>query len=134
MATDIKEEGKVESDMEIGGELDPAVIANLAAVISSTTTISPESMEAPENERESTKSLPGLRDWAKIVQMSGRFSEVSLEQLERVRVMHDRFDNDARFSFNYNALMFVAAALAGLGLVSNSSATIIASMLVSPIM
>jgi uncharacterized hydrophobic protein (TIGR00271 family) len=37
-------------------------------------------------------------------------------------------------NFNYNVLLVVASILAGLGLVSNSNATVIASMLVSPIM
>jgi uncharacterized hydrophobic protein (TIGR00271 family) len=48
--------------------------------------------------------------------------------------VHDRFADGVQFSFNYNTLLLVASILAGLGLVSNSSATIIASMLVSPIM
>ena len=81
-----------------------------------------------------THSRPQLKDWAKIVQLSGRFSEVSTEQLERVKLMHDRFSEGAEFSFNYNTLLFVASILAGFGLASNSASTIIASMLVSPIM
>lgn len=48
--------------------------------------------------------------------------------------VHDRFAEGMVFSFNYNTLLLVASVLAGLGLVSNSSSTIIASMLVSPIM
>ena len=48
--------------------------------------------------------------------------------------MHEKFEVGVRFAFNYNVLLLVASVLAGLGLVSNSSATIIASMLVSPIM
>jgi uncharacterized hydrophobic protein (TIGR00271 family) len=48
--------------------------------------------------------------------------------------VHDRFADGVEFSFNYNTLLLVASILAGLGLVSNSSATISASMLVSPIM
>lgn len=43
-------------------------------------------------------------------------------------------EEGVNFSFNFNTLLLVASILAGLGLVSNSSATIIASMLVSPIM
>jgi uncharacterized membrane protein len=57
-----------------------------------------------------------------------------MEQVERVRMMHRRFADASEFSFNYNTLLVVASILAGLGLVSNSSTTIIASMLVSPIM
>ena len=76
----------------------------------------------------------GLKDWAKVLQVSGRFSEVSLEQLERVKLMHDRLSEGSGFSFNYYILMLVASVLAGFGLASNSSSTIIASMVVSPIM
>jgi len=62
------------------------------------------------------------------------FIEVSPEQLRRVRTMHKKIEDGASFSFNYNILLIVASILAGLGLVSNSSTNIIASMLVSPIM
>ena len=63
-----------------------------------------------------------------------KMMEVTPEQLYRVRTMHQKIDEGASFSFNYNTLLMVASILAGLGLVSNSSATIIASMLVSPLM
>jgi uncharacterized hydrophobic protein (TIGR00271 family) len=43
-------------------------------------------------------------------------------------------EEGSMFSFNYNVLLMVASILAGLALVSNSSATVIASMLISPIM
>jgi hypothetical protein len=66
----------------------------------------------------------------KLLRDSKRFEHVTEEQIERVRVIHDRFLEGASFSFNYNTLLFVASVLAGLGLVSNSTATIIASMLV----
>ena len=48
--------------------------------------------------------------------------------------MHDRFEEGSSFNFNYNILLLVAAILAGLGLIGGSTATIIASMLVSPLM
>ena len=51
-----------------------------------------------------------------------------------VRSMHGRLREGSVFSFNYNTLLLVASILAGLGLASNSSAMIISSMLVSPIM
>ena len=87
-----------------------------------------------ESDRSKNQQEIRLKDWARIVQLSTRFTEISTEQLERVKQMHDRFSDGAEFSFNYNTLLFVASILAGLGLISNSSATIIASMLVSPIM
>eukprot|EP00539_Tryblionella_compressa_P000844 CAMPEP_0178750534 /NCGR_PEP_ID=MMETSP0744-20121128/10050_1 /TAXON_ID=913974 /ORGANISM="Nitzschia punctata, Strain CCMP561" /LENGTH=449 /DNA_ID=CAMNT_0020404131 /DNA_START=260 /DNA_END=1609 /DNA_ORIENTATION=- len=56
------------------------------------------------------------------------------KQIDRVRAMHNRFSEGAESNFNFNTLLLVASVLAGLGLISNSSTTIIASMLVSPIM
>jgi Domain of unknown function (DUF389) len=73
-------------------------------------------------------------DIVKIFASDDRFIEVTPEQLERVKMMHEKMEDGTTFSFNYNCLLFVASILAGLGLVSNSSATIIASMLVSPLM
>ncbi len=43
-------------------------------------------------------------------------------------------EEGASFSFNYNTLLVVASVVAGLGLVSNNGTTIIASMLISPVM
>ena len=43
-----------------------------------------------------------------------------MEQIERVKLMHDKFMEGAVFSFNYNTLLLVASVIAGLGLVSNS--------------
>ena len=48
--------------------------------------------------------------------------------------VHSRMEEAAAFSFNYNTLLMVASIVAGLGLVSNSSTNVIASMLVSPLM
>ena len=59
-------------------------------------------------------------------------TEVTIEDIERVKVMHDRFLSDAQFSFNYSVLLLIASVIAGVGLGVNSSASIIASMLVSP--
>jgi len=75
-----------------------------------------------------------LKDIIDLIRRDDEFAEVTLEQVERVRIMHDRFAEGARFSFNYNTLLLVASVIAGLGLVSDSSTIIIASMLVSPIM
>lgn len=61
-------------------------------------------------------------------------TEVTIEDIERVKVMHDRFLGDAQFSFNYTTLLVIASVIAGVGLGVNSSASIIASMLVSPLM
>ena len=59
-------------------------------------------------------------------------TEVTIEDIERVKLMHDRFMGDAQFSFNYSTLLVIASVIAGVGLGSNSTASIIASMLVSP--
>eukprot|EP00970_Alexandrium_tamarense_P011498 scaffold2510_cov215-Alexandrium_tamarense.AAC.4 len=75
-----------------------------------------------------------LRDLKKVIERDDRYEEVTAEQIKRVKAMHDSFYNGAVMNFNYNTLLLVASVLAGLGLVTNSTATIIASMLVSPIM
>jgi uncharacterized hydrophobic protein (TIGR00271 family) len=77
-----------------------------------------------------------LEEWAAFVQQQDEndFAHVGLAQIERIKVVHDRFVEDSTLSFNFNTLIMVASILAALGLVSNSVATIIASMLVSPIM
>ncbi|EEC45398.1 predicted protein [Phaeodactylum tricornutum CCAP 1055/1] len=93
-----------------------------------------ESERSAGTQSKGTTSRPTFQDWAKIVRVSSRFSEVNLEQLERVRMMHDRISEGSEFTFNYNTLLLVASILAAIGLAANSSATIIASMLVSPIM
>lgn len=59
-------------------------------------------------------------------------TEVTMEDIQRVKIMHDRFLGDAQFSFNYSTLLVIASVIAGVGLGMNSAASIIASMLVSP--
>lgn len=56
---------------------------------------------------------------------------VTQEQIARVRQMHDLIADGAVSHFNYNTLLLVASVLAGLGLASGSTTTVIASMLVS---
>lgn len=43
-----------------------------------------------------------------------------------MKSVHEKFESGAYFSFNYNTLLFVASVVAGLGLVSNSAAVVIA--------
>jgi Domain of unknown function (DUF389) len=94
-----------------------------------------ESVLAGVYRRGEAKSNPiRTRDIVKIFASDNNFIEVTPEQLERVKMMHEKMEDGTTFSFNYNCLLLVASVLAGLGLVSNSSATIIASMLVSPLM
>lgn len=62
------------------------------------------------------------------------YMEVTQEQLDRTRMMHAKIEEGAMFTFNYNTLILCAAIIAGLGLVSNGGAAIIASMLISPLM
>jgi Domain of unknown function (DUF389) len=80
------------------------------------------------------KTKVTTNDIFKIFKDDTELTEVSMEELERVRKMHRRIEEMALPSFNYNTMILVASILAGLGLVSNSVATIIASMLVSPLM
>jgi uncharacterized hydrophobic protein (TIGR00271 family) len=75
-----------------------------------------------------------VRDVVRVFRRSDALIEVTNEDIERVKIMHDKFMDASKFSFNYNVLLIIASILAALGLGSNSVATIIASMLVSPLM
>jgi hypothetical protein len=79
------------------------------------------------NTRHRTKIT--LHDLKKVLQEDLSTSEVTIEQIKRVKMMHDKFYEGAVFNFNYNTLLIVASVIAALGLVSDSTATVIASML-----
>ncbi|MGK3749405.1 MAG: hypothetical protein ACI8RD_001700, partial [Bacillariaceae sp.] len=59
-------------------------------------------------------------------------TEVTVEDIYRTKIMHDRFLGDSQFNFNYTILLIIASVITVVGLGSNRSAAIIASMLVSP--
>ncbi|OEU20832.1 DUF389-domain-containing protein [Fragilariopsis cylindrus CCMP1102] len=61
-------------------------------------------------------------------------TEVTIEDIDRTKLMHDRFLGDSQFNFNYTTLLIIASVIAAMGLANNGSASIIASMLVSPLM
>ena len=74
----------------------------------------------------------GLHDMAHVLRRSSVTIEgVTQEQIARVKKMHDKFSEEAEMNFNYNTLLLVASVIAGLGLASGSTTTVIASMLVS---
>lgn len=81
-----------------------------------------------------TKRQRMIRNFVLIFKGDDNYTEVSREEILRVRVMHERFLEGSQFSFNYNSLLIIASLIAALGLGSDSTATIIASMLVSPLM
>mmetsp|Transcript_23233 Transcript_23233/g.54787 ORF Transcript_23233/g.54787 Transcript_23233/m.54787 type:complete len:347 (+) Transcript_23233:271-1311(+) len=59
---------------------------------------------------------------------------VSQDQIERIRAIHHKISEGARMNFNYCSLLVIASVVAGLGLAVDSSATVVSSMLLSPIM
>jgi len=61
-------------------------------------------------------------------------TEVTVEDIDRTKMMHDRFLSDSQFDFNYSTLLIIASVIAALGLGNDSGASVIASMLVSPLM
>lgn len=90
-----------------------------------------------ETERMSTSQRAHrlkMKDLVAVLQSDDRYSEVTVQQVERVKMMHDKFYDGAIFCFNYNTLLLAASVIAALGLATDNSTTIIASMLVSPIM
>ncbi|EED87642.1 predicted protein [Thalassiosira pseudonana CCMP1335] len=74
-----------------------------------------------------------FNDLLRVFEEDDNFEAVTIEQIKRVKIMHDKFFDGAVMNFNYCTLLVVASVIAGLGLVTNSSATIIASMLVGAI-
>jgi response regulator RpfG family c-di-GMP phosphodiesterase len=91
-----------------------------------------QQQSAPENadDGNNNNGKLTLEHMKKLLRTSKRFEHVTEEHIERVRMIHDRFVQKASLSFNYNTLLFVASVLAGLGLASDSTSTIIASVLV----
>lgn len=58
----------------------------------------------------------------------------SNEQIQRIKMMHQKIDDGIKWNFNYSCLSMVASVVAALGLATDSSTTVISSMLLSPIM
>ncbi|KAL9179911.1 hypothetical protein ACHAXT_007881 [Thalassiosira profunda] len=56
------------------------------------------------------------------------------EQIQRIKRIHDKISQGARWDFNYSCLLFISSVIAGIGLAIDSVTTIISSMLLSPIM
>jgi len=93
----------------------------------------PSSQDEENMSKTTPKAVRG-KDIVRIFMSERNIIEISPAQLERVKKMHARMEDGATSSFNYNTLLIVASVLAGFGLVSNSTTSVIASMLVSPIM
>eukprot|EP00804_Cyclotella_cryptica_P010100 CCRYP_019283-RA/>CCRYP_019283-RA protein AED:0.02 eAED:0.02 QI:571/1/1/1/0.66/0.5/4/1779/337 len=116
----------------------PVHASSKSAMTTDSNIVSPDVLNSTRTDGDKENTMPSrqvrLQDLRRLIEMDDRFHEVTVEQIERVKMMHDRFMQGAVSDFNYNTLLLVASVLAGLGLVSNSTATIIASMLVSPLM
>jgi uncharacterized hydrophobic protein (TIGR00271 family) len=116
------------SRWEGGNHLDPNLFSKTAQDAHTKTNNSRSSMESqPEH-------ILKFRDLLLVFSNDDEIMEVTEEDVERVRIMHAKFLEGSKFSFNYNSLLLIAAVIAACGLGGNSVATIIASMLVSPLM
>lgn len=69
-----------------------------------------------------------------IFRASTTVASVSNEQIARIKCMHDKISDGVNWDFNYSCLITIASVVAGLGLATNSSVSVISSMLLSPIM
>ena len=49
-------------------------------------------------------------------------TEVTVEDIYRTKIMHDRFLGDSQFNFNYTILLIIASVITVVGLGSNRSA------------
>jgi len=86
-----------------------------------------------------TESMSGRRkvereDVRNIFRASQTTGTVPLEQMRRIKRMHDKIADGVDFNFNYYTLLMIASVVAGLCLATGSSTTVISSMLLSPIM
>ena len=73
-------------------------------------------------------------DVKNVFRTSTTTASVSFEQIQRIKMMHDKIADGVDFDFNYYCLLLVASIVAALGLALGSSTTVISSMLLSPIM
>jgi hypothetical protein len=73
-------------------------------------------------------------DVKNVFRTSTTTGSVSFEQIQRIKMMHDKIADGVDFDFNYYCLLLVASIVAALGLALGSSTTVISSMLLSPIM
>ena len=66
----------------------------------------------------------------------GQFLRLKVPQLEREErvALVDEIESKARWTFDFAALMILATAIAGLGLLADSAAVVIGAMLVAPLM
>ena len=62
----------------------------------------------------------GRNNLIRILQRDDDVMEVTREEVQRVRLMHNRFLDGSIFSFNYNTLLVIASIIAALGLGSDS--------------
>jgi len=74
------------------------------------------------------------QDIRNIFRGSTTTGNVSMEQIERIKRMHDKISDGVDWDFNYTVLIIVASIVAAIGLATDSATTVISSMLLSPIM
>jgi uncharacterized hydrophobic protein (TIGR00271 family) len=118
------------SRWEGGNHLDPNLF-NKSAKDANAKTNSTNTQSSMESQPEHKLTF---RDLLLVFRNEDDITEVTEEDIERVRIMHAKFLEGSKFSFNYNSLLLIAAVIAACGLGGNSVASVIASMLVSPLM
>ena len=74
------------------------------------------------------------QDVKAVFKASHTTATASNEQIQRIKMMHQKIDDGIKWNFNYSCLLMVASVVAALGLATDSSTTVISSMLLSPIM
>ncbi len=95
------------------------------------------SLDETETQPSTPSSSPSRkiqkRDVAQIFRPSVTTGRVSREQVIRIRKMHEKISEGVDFNFNYVTLLLIAIIVAGVGLTTDSSTTVVSSMLLSPI-
>ena len=115
--------------------------ASTVATIASGDTPSRGSAVTFDQATAATERTPGgtprkvqREDVRAVFRASTTTGRVTVEQIQRIKMMHDKIADGVDFDFNYCCLLMVASIVAGLGLALGSSTTVISSMLLSPIM
>lgn len=73
-------------------------------------------------------------DVKNVFKASHTTAAATTEQINRIKHMHKKISDGVDMNFNYSCLLLVACVVAALGLATDSSTTVISSMLLSPIM
>ena len=108
--------------------------AGSPGVITNMSTVTFGSVPIGSTQTTGTTRKINKQDVKAVFRASCTTATVSNEQIARIKKMHSKIEDGIKWNFNYSCLLMVASVVAALGLATDSSTTVISSMLLSPIM